>query len=41
MLTTFLERELTDNATRAVLTHGDLAPHNVMVDKVSGDIGHT
>jgi aminoglycoside phosphotransferase (APT) family kinase protein len=37
-LTTVLERELTGNATRAVLTHGDLAPHNIMVDKVSGDI---
>lgn len=38
ILTTVLERELTTNATRAVLTHGDLAPHNIMVDKDSGDI---
>ena len=38
MLTTAMERELTGNATRAVLTHGDLAPHNIKVDKDSGDI---
>ena len=39
-LITVLERELlTDNAvTRAVLTHGDLSPHNIIVDKDSGDI---
>ena len=33
-----MERELTGNATRAVLTHGDLASHNIKVDKDSGDI---
>ena len=37
-LNTVLERELTENDTRAVLTHGDLAPQNIMVDEVSGDI---
>ena len=43
-LSTVLESELTENATRAVLTKGDLASHNINIspetssDEVSGDI---
>ena len=43
-LSTVLESELTENATRAVLTKGDPASHNINIssetssDEVSGDI---
>ena len=37
-LITVLEKELDGNVTRPVLTHGDLAPHNIIVDQNSGDI---
>ena len=33
---TVLERGLDSNVTRPMLTHGDLAPHNIIVDQNSG-----
>jgi aminoglycoside phosphotransferase (APT) family kinase protein len=33
-----LEGKLDSGDTQLMLTHGELAPHNIMVDKTSGNI---